>query len=60
MNQGARDDTDWSRVDLEALRQHLADVEEIRALGYIGLMATGVHHTEHHWMIATGRQPHEH
>ena len=37
-----------------------AEVEEIRGLGYIGLMATGVHHTAHHWMIATGRQPHAH
>lgn len=133
----ARDDTDWSRVDLEALRQHLVDmrrftqeavvleqetiegglrvvvrgtspaagssirsaasahgpmlesergwgvdvrpadpgeygegatvlevtagspedVEEIRGLGYIGLMATGAHHREHHWRIATGRPP---
>lgn len=128
----ARDDTDWSRVDLEALRRHLrdmqrftleaevaeredvdgglrvvvdgpdgetrasirraleahapmleeetgwevdvaaegdatalrvvaddpADVERIRGLGYIGLMATGAHHRRHHWMIATGREPH--
>ena len=129
----AREDTDWSRVDLEALRQHLVDmrrftteaevverepvegglrvvvrgtspaasgairralrahapmVEEetgwsasvegrgeqqtvlrvsgdgegdarrIRGLGYIGFMATGAHHTRHHWMIATGRSPH--
>lgn len=128
----ARPETDWSRVDLERLRRHLADmhrftlqaevverrevdgglrttvrgvtpgadaavrgavrahapflaeetgwdvsVEEtdegvtldvtagdeagarkIRGLGYIGLMATGSHHTEHHWAIATGRMPH--
>lgn len=128
----ARDDTDWSRVDLEALRRHLrdmqrftleaevaerediddglrvvvdgpdeearasirraleahapmleeetgwevevaaagdatelrvvaddpADVERIRGLGYIGLMATGAHHRKHHWMIATGRELH--
>lgn len=128
----ARDDTDWSRVDLEALRRHLrdmqrftleaevaerenvdgglrvvvdgpdeearaairraleahapmleeetgwavdvaaagdatalrvvaddpVDVERIRGLGYIGLMATGAHHRRHHWMIATGREPH--
>ena len=128
----ARPDTDWSRVDLEALRRHLRDMErftldadvvrreeipgglrvtvggpdeatrravrraleahapileretgwdarveaegeetiltvtssrepeaaKIRGLGYIGLMATGAHHTRHHWMIATGRHPH--
>ena len=128
----AREDTDWSRVDLEALRQHLVDMRRftteaeiverepvdgglrvvvrgtspeasrsirralrahapmaesargwsvsvesrgeqtalrvvgdgeeaprrIRGLGYIGFMATGAHHTRHHWMIATGRSPH--
>lgn len=128
----AREDTDWSRVDLEALRQHLVDMRrftteaaiverepvegglrvvvrgtepeasesirralrahapmleretgwsasvessgegtsllvtgageedarKIRGLGYIGLMATGAHHTRHHWRIATGRSPH--
>lgn len=128
----ARDDTDWSRVDLEALRQHLVvmqrfttdvevvereeidgglrvvvrgqdaethrtlrgalgahaptleremgwtvtvtgvedrivleatsdtpdEAERIRGLGYIGLMASGSHHREHHWQIATGEQPH--
>ena len=30
-------------------------VEEIRALGYIGLLADGAHHQYHHWMIATGQ-----
>jgi hypothetical protein len=125
----ANPDTDWSKVDLEALRQHLLDmkaftekveviskhqigkgteitvhpkseravqalkklfsmhpamikrekgwnmnakqngdnwiitcitkneseVEKIRALGYIGLLAEGAHHQLHHWMIATGQ-----
>lgn len=32
-----------------------AEVEKIRALGYIGLLAEGAHHQLHHWMIATGR-----
>lgn len=128
----ARENTDWSRVDLEALRRHLVDMRRftteaeiveretvegglrvvvrgtspvastsirralrahapmveketgwnvsvegrdgktvlrvtgdgaedarrIRGLGYIGFMATGAHHTRHHWMIATGRSPH--
>jgi len=31
------------------------DVPKIRALGYIGLLATGAHHQRHHWMIATGK-----
>ena len=32
-----------------------SEVEKIRALGYIGLLAEGSHHQMHHWMIATGR-----
>jgi len=32
-----------------------SDVDKIRALGYIGLLAEGSHHQLHHWMIATGR-----
>lgn len=31
------------------------EVEKIRALGYIGLLAEGAHHKRHHWMIATGK-----
>ncbi len=31
------------------------EVEKIRALGYIGVLAEGSHHQLHHWMIATGR-----
>ena len=32
-----------------------SDVEKIRSLGYIGLLAEGAHHQRHHWMIATGK-----
>jgi len=35
------------------------DVEQIRGLGYIGIMALGQHHQMHHWMIATGGNPHQ-
>lgn len=124
--------TDWERVDLEALRQHLRDMQEvtlyadaeqrsvgggvairitgtgrtreaigrmvlahaaeldrleawsaaakvlpggaeltvtsadpeqvrrIRGLGFIGLMATGAHHQEHHLAIARGEPVHAH
>lgn len=31
------------------------EVEKVRALGYIGLLAEGAHHQLHHWMIATGK-----
>jgi hypothetical protein len=35
------------------------DVAKIRGLGYIGLVAYGQHHQLHHWMMATGRNPHQ-
>ena len=36
------------------------DVAKIRGLGYIGLIAYGKHHQLHHWMMATGVNPHQH
>ncbi len=36
------------------------DVNKIRGLGYIGLMAYGNHHQPHHWAMATGSNPHAH
>ena len=35
-----------------------SDVNKIRGLGYIGLMAYGNHHQPHHWAMATGNNPH--
>jgi hypothetical protein len=35
-----------------------ADRPRLRALGYFGMMASGVHHQDHHWMMATGQNPH--
>jgi hypothetical protein len=37
-----------------------SEVEKIRALGYIGLLAEGAHHQRHHWMIATGQMEMDH
>jgi hypothetical protein len=37
-----------------------AEVRKIRALGFFGLMATGAHHQEHHWAMATGAMVHAH
>lgn len=34
------------------------DLLEIRALGFYGLLAGGMHHQPHHWMMATGTNPH--
>lgn len=41
--------------DLQVTTSDPADVPKIRALGYIGLLAYGAHHQQHHWMIATGQ-----
>ena len=35
-----------------------SEVDKIRGLGYIGLLAYGSHHQAHHWAMATGRDPH--
>jgi len=35
-----------------------ASVTKLRALGFIGVMVRGMHHQEHHWMIANGMNPH--
>ncbi len=43
---------------LKVTTEDSGDIEKIRGLGYIGLMATGAHHTRHHWMIARGMTPH--
>jgi len=36
-----------------------AEVDKIRALGYMGLLAYGSHHQHHHWHLVRGRHPHE-
>ncbi len=36
------------------------DAVKIRGLGYIGLIAYGKHHQLHHWLMATGNNPHKH
>ena len=35
-----------------------ADMAKLDGLGFIGIMTMGMHHQEHHWMIANGGQPH--
>jgi hypothetical protein len=34
------------------------DMAKIKALGFFGMMASGTHHQEHHWMMASGQNPH--
>ena len=35
-----------------------ASMNKLRALGWIGFMNLGMHHQQHHWMIANGMSPH--
>ena len=35
-----------------------ADRPKLRGLGFFGIMASGMHHQMHHWMLATGVNPH--
>jgi hypothetical protein len=35
-----------------------ASMAKLRALGFIGVMTLGMHHQQHHWMLATGMDPH--
>ena len=35
-----------------------ADIVKVRALGFIGVMTHGMHHQEHHLMLARGQHPH--
>lgn len=34
-----------------------ASMVKLRALGFVGIMTVGMHHQQHHWMLATGMQP---
>ena len=34
------------------------DIVRLDALGFIGIMTLGMHHQQHHWMVARGGQPH--
>jgi hypothetical protein len=35
-----------------------ADLQKLRGLGFIGVTTRGMHHQEHHMMLARGEQPH--
>ncbi|MEH6403675.1 MAG: hypothetical protein V7750_09915 [Sneathiella sp.] len=35
------------------------DKAKIKALGFFGIMASGSHHQTHHWMMASGQNPHD-
>jgi hypothetical protein len=35
-----------------------ADMEKLRGLGFFGILTVGMHHQEHHLMLARGENPH--
>jgi hypothetical protein len=35
------------------------DLPKLKGLGFFGVMAGGMHHQPHHWMMATGENPHQ-
>lgn len=47
------------RYVLTVTTEKAQEVDKIRGLGYIGLMAYGAHHQPHHWSMATGHNPHQ-
>lgn len=36
-----------------------ASMIKLRALGFMGIMTLGMHHQQHHWMLANGMSPHQ-
>lgn len=36
-----------------------ASMTKLRALGFIGILTFGMHHQQHHWMLANGMSPHQ-
>ena len=36
-----------------------ASTVKLRALGFIGIMTIGMHHQQHHWMLANAMAAHE-
>ena len=61
-----KEETGWNMVvtnnngifTIAVTTDQLQDVDKIRGLGYIGIMAYGNHHQQHHWAMASGENPH--
>jgi hypothetical protein len=59
-------DTGWDMVaskdkdkyKLQITTDDATQLDKLRGLGYIGLMAVGNHHALHHWALARGQAPH--
>ena len=61
-----KEETGWDMVvtnnngifTIAVTTDQLKDVDKIRGLGYIGIMAYGSHHQPHHWAMASGENTH--
>ena len=61
-----KEETGWDMVvtnnngifTIAVTTDQLQDVDKIRGLGYIGIMAYGSHHQPHHWAMASSENPH--
>ena len=61
-----KEETGWDMVvtnnngifTIAVTTDQLQDVDKIRGLGYIGIMAYGSHHQPHHWAMASGENLH--
>ncbi len=42
------------------VRPPARDADKLRGLGFVGVLTRGMHHQEHHMMLARGMNPHEH
>lgn len=49
---------DKDKYKLRVTTDDAAQVDKLRGLGYIGVMATGNHHAAYHWALARGQAPH--
>ncbi len=49
---------DKDKYKLQVTTGDATQVDKLRALGYIGIMAMGNHHLLHHWALAKGQTPH--
>ena len=45
-------------ASLTVIPPNAASLAKLKGLGFIGIMASGMHHQQHHLMIATGQNPH--
>jgi len=49
---------DKDKYKLQITTSDATQLDKLRGLGYIGIMAMGNHHPLHHWALAKGQSPH--